>query len=1216
MRNNDLAAESWSMCFSKIIHTMTDYLFSRLTPLCIFSVLILLMSRCDNASEETTQNTLFKLIPTETSGIAFANMITETDSFNILTDEYIYNGGGVAIADFNKDSLQDVFFTGNEVGNKLYLNKGDFRFEDVTDKAMINMPGRWNSGVVVVDINNDGLQDLYVTATMKKDSALRANMLFVNKGIKGGVPVFEEEALKYGIADTGYSTMAAFFDYDLDDDLDLYVLTNQQLNNSPAAYHEKIEDGTSPNNDKLYRNNGDGTFTNVSKAAGIIYEGFGLGLAISDFNVDGWPDIYVSNDFLSADILYINQQDGTFSNQSKKFVNHQSHSSMGSDAADYNNDGLPDIVTLDMLPETNSRKKTTIANKSYQTYINNERYGYEYQYVRNMLHKNNGVANGEAFSEIGQLAGVHQTEWSWSAHFADFDNDGKRDLIITNGFPKDITDKDFSNYRADVGPYVSIKHLVDSIPVVKIPNYAFKNNGDLTFSDVSKSWGFDHPSFSNGAAFADLDNDGDLDYVINNINHPAFVFENTLYNKNARTDVHFLRIRLSGPPSNPQAIGAKVQLYYDSAKILYAEQQLARGYLSSVEDVLHFGLGHSTQVDSMYVIWPDRNSQRILNVKADQVLNLTYDPAKLTRFEFNDAKGKAQTQLTEISRATKLTYKHQEQDKIDFNLQRTLPHKFTQSGPSISVGDVNMDHRDDVIIGGSSGHPLTVFTQQASGNFSRSEIAKTDNNIREEAGILLFDADNDGDQDLYAVSGSIEHEPGSPFYQHQLFKNNGKGKFEVAVDALPSINVSGSCVRAADFDGDGDLDVFVGGRVVTSGYPYPAESFLLRNDNGIFKNITEALSPELVKIGMVTDALFTDFNNDKKIDLLITGEFMPITFFVNDGSKFQKLTSSGLEDFTGWWNSIAGGDFDNDGDFDYVAGNLGANNSYHVAKETPLRVYAKDFDKNGSVDAVLACYIKESLTNSAEKKLYPVHFWDELNGQSPKFRQLFSRYRDYGRVTMDHLLSKEDLKGALILEANHFESSYIENLGNGKFKLSTLPVEVQVAPINGMLSEDINDDGNLDVLLVGNDYGNEVFIGRYDALKGMVLLGNGAGKFEAAPCSKTGFYVGGDAKGLAKLYRVNGEELFIATQNLDSLKVYSKKRVSPEKEKIITLQPMDSWAEFVYADGRKVRCEFYYGSGYLSQSTRKIRVPYQVKELIIFDYRGNSRSVNLAEISL
>jgi len=1157
------------------------------------------------ASCNPSPKTLFELLPSNKTGIEFSNTILESDSFNIFDYDYIYNGGGVAVADFNNDGLQDIFFTGNMVPNKLYLNNGEMKFADVSDEAKVNVKGRWNTGVVVVDINNDGWQDIYVCATKHKDSANRANMLFVNKGIgKGNVPVFDEVAAQYGIADNGHSLMAAFLDYDRDGDLDLYVLTNMHAVTVSSNYRPKINDGSAVTNDRLYRNNGNGTFTNVTKEAGIVYEGFGLGLAIADLNLDGWPDIYVSNDFITNDLLYINNQDGTFSNKIAQKIGHQSQSSMGNDVADYNNDGLPDIVTMDMLPETNERKKTSINNKSYLTYINNETFHYEPQYMRNMLQLNNGLNDNVGFSEVGELAGVFQTEWSWSPLFADFDNDGLKDLLITNGFPKDITDKDFVAYREDVGNYVSNAKLLDSVPVVKIPNYAYKNKGDLTFKDVSKEWGIVQPSFSNGAAFADFDNDGDLDYVVNNINDKAFLYKNTLYSKDNKSEVNFLRVKLSGAAFNKGAVGATVTLYHDHGKKQYFEEELARGYLSSVESIIHIGMGKSQQADSIRIRWPDGKEQKLENIKVNQVLSVAYDPSIVKQPAKTGIK--KSLLLQEASIKTKLLFKHQEEDKIDFNIQRTLPHKFSQSGPGICIGDINGDHLEDVVIGGSSGHPTIFYTQKSDGAFSGQKVIPgSETKMEEDEGLLLFDADGDNDLDLYVVSGSMEVQPPSKYYQDKLYKNDGKGNFTLDIQALPPISASGSCVRAADFDGDNDLDLFVGGRVVPGSYPLPAESYLLKNENGKFINVTSSSCPDLVNLGMITDALFTDFDNDGNIDLVIVGEFMPITFFKNSAGKFTKVSSTGLEEFSGWWNSITGGDFDNDGDVDYVAGNLGLNNGYQASKEFPLSVYASDFDKNGSVDAILACYIKESLKND-EKKLYPVHFWDEINSQSPRFRQQFNRYKHYGKATLNGLLTPEEMKGAYMRQANHFETSYIENLGNGKFKLTALPTLVQVSPVNGMITNDVNEDGNLDVILVGNDFGNEVFFGRYDAFTGLILLGNGKGSFEVIPSAKSGFLVNGDAKSLARLSSVKGD-VFIATQNRDSLKVFTKTIEKNTSE----FQPksLDTWAELIYDDGKKQRLEFYYGSGYLSQSTRKLRVPKGVKEISVHDTKGQSRKI-------
>jgi hypothetical protein len=1162
----------------------------------VFTVCLLTL-RCQEKPQ-----TLFEPVSSDQTGITFSNEIQENDTFNILTYEYIYNGGGVAVADFNNDDRQDVFFTGNLVPNKLYLNKGDLRFEDITEVAAVNVAGRWNSGVSVVDINNDGWNDLYVCATMHADSANRRNMLFINNGLnKDGIPTFTNRAAEYGLEDGGYSVASAFFDYDRDGDLDVYVLINERLKNLPTNYRPKIVDGSSPNNDELYRNNGNGTFTKVTKEAGITIEGFGLGLAVADVNVDGWPDIYVSNDYLSNDVLYINNKNGTFTNRIADFVGHQSQFSMGNDVADVNNDALPDIITLDMLPETNDRKKTTISNKSYQTYINNETFKYEYQYVRNMLHLNNGLDHDIKFSEIGQLSGIHQTEWSWSPLFADFDNDGNKDLIITNGFPKDITDKDFANYRADVGNLLKISELKDSIPVIRIPNYAFRNNGDLVFSDVTKQWGLDAPSFSNGAAFADLDNDGDLDYVVNNINETAFVYRNTLNDTKAENSQHnnWLRLKLEGDKNNRQGIGAKVTVYM-KGKPQYQENTIYRGFLSSVESIIHFGLADATMADSVFIQWPDDRIQTLRDVKANQVLAVKYKPEERNK----PAIINQEVLVSDISTASGILYKHTEDDKIDFNLQRTLPHKFSQSGPGVSVGDINNDGREDLIVGGSSQRGTTVFIQRPDGTFLKKPSSFSDTKKEEDEGLLLFDADGDKDLDLYIVSGSVES-PAPADYEDRLYLNNGKGDFSLAANALPETNASGSCVRAADYDSDGDLDLFVAGRVVPGSYPSPAQSYLLRNDGGKFADVTSEVSPSLKAAGMIADALWSDFNHDNAMDLIVVGEFMPVTFFKNESGKLVRVSDTGVDQYVGWWNSLTAADFDKDGDTDYIAGNLGLNNNYQVTEKYPLQVVAKDFDGNGSVDPITVCYMRESMTSDT-KKQYPVHFWDELNSQSPKFRNKFSRYRQYSKITIDQLLTPEERKDALVLNANHMATSYLSNNGNGKFTLMILPVPVQVAPVNGLVVDDVNHDGNPDVLMTGNDYGNEVFAGRYDAFTGLVLLGDGRGGFEVVPSSRSGFYVKGDAKALAKLTGTK-TDLYIATQNRDSLKVFATKGIASTE--LFHPELLDSWMELIYTDGRKQRVEFYYGSGYLSQSTRNIRVPAGVNELIVYNTTAKPRNV-------
>ncbi|HMJ68058.1 MAG TPA: VCBS repeat-containing protein [Cyclobacteriaceae bacterium] len=1127
---------------------------------------------------------MFESLDGDRTGVHFENTIKETGDFNILTTEYIYNGGGVGVADFDNNGLSDLFFAGNMVPNRMYLNQGDFKFNDVTETALINVQGRWNSGVSIVDINNDGWMDVYVTATMLADSANRRNMLFVNNGLNPeGIPTFSEMAGSYGIDDKGYSQMAAFFDYDNDDDLDLYVLTNARMTNVPTNYRPKIVDGTALNNDRFYRNNGDGTFTNATKEAGITIEGYGLGLAIADFNLDGRPDIYVSNDYLSNDILYINNGNGTFTNQIGRYIGHQSQFSMGSDVADVNNDGRPDIVTTDMLAETNARKKTTVSGKSYQNYINNEQFGYEYQYMRNMLHLNNGMEYGMKFSEIGQLAGVYQTEWSWAPLFIDMDNDGYKDILITNGFPKDITDKDFANYRADVGNIATPEYLIDSIPVIKIPNYAFRNNGSLVFTDVSAEWGLDQPSFSNGAVFADFDKDGDLDYVTNNINQPAFVFRNNL-EKITTTPKHWIGVQLEGTPGNKMAIGSKVTIH-SGGGIQFGEESLYRGFLSSVDPQMHFGLGQNTTVDSVVVQWPDNSRSVTVKPAIDQSLKISYSGSRTGGATRPELPAKW---FQEKSADLGIDFVHPEEDFIDYNRQRTLPHKFSQAGPGIAVGDINGDNMDDFVVGGSVGHDATIFFGNKNGKFARKQLISATlkaPKTEEDEGLLLFDADNDGDQDLYIVGGGYEADSAS-YYRDRLYVNDGKGNYKQQPSSLPDTNAAGSCVRAADIDNDGDLDLFVGGRTMPHAYPMPAASYILINDNGKFLDKTADWSADVQRVGMVTDALWSDINNDDNFDLIVVGEFMPVTIFVNDGQKLTKLKDTGIDDQSGWWNSLTAADFDSDGDIDYVAGNLGLNNAFQVTPEYPVVCVAKDFDANGSIDPVIACYMRESMQGT-KRNLYPVHFWDELNSQSPKFRRKFSRYRQFSKITMAELLTAEESKDAVTLTANQMATSYIENIGNGKFKMSPLPIEAQTAPVNGMVTDDFNNDGNIDIMMIGNDYGNEVFAGRYDAFIGLLLAGNGNGSFRVVSALESGFVVDGDAKALARLSTPGGN-VYLATQNRGPLRAFT---TSGGNGTLYRPSADDRWAEIQLSNGRKQRLEFYKGSGYLSQSGSAVFFP-------------------------
>jgi hypothetical protein len=1046
-----------------------------------------------------SQQPLFKLLNSKETNIKFSNDINETESLNVLSYEYFYNGGGVAVGDINNDGLPDLMFTGNMKPNKLYLNLGHLKFKDITSDACPELGGRpasWKTGVTMADVNGDGLLDIYVCYSGKTDNETRSNQLFINQGNNK----FKEEAKAYGLADPGYSTQAVFFDYDNDGDLDMFLLNHniKKIDNMELARYKNQTDDLASN--KLFKND-NGHFTDVSKAAGIVQNPltFGLGVAIADINKDGWPDIYVTNDYNEPDYIYINNHDGTFSEKSKDMLRHMSHFSMGVDVADFNNDGFPDIMTLDMLPEDNHRQKSLQLEENYESFALMQNQGLYKQYMRNMLQLNNGDGT---FSEIAQLAGVSNTDWSWCPLIADFDNDGYKDIFITNGYLRDYTNKDFLRYWGDykikkavAGEPFRLMDLVMAMPSTSVPDYIFRNNHDLTFTNKQVEWGLNQQNISNGAVYVDLDNDGDLDLVVNNINQPASVYQNMSRDNNNTT---YLAVKLKGTGKNTNAIGAKVSIY-TGKNIQYQEVNPNRGYLSCVSTTLNFGLGDIKKADSVRVIWPDNSSQLLKDVNANQLLTINYQP---TEKSFNP--GSIVKKIVFKHTAPIIDFKPEEITLNDFKRQLLMLFMYSKTAPVIVKADVNGDGLEDLFVSGEKDSPGKIFLQQPGGKYMAKDIIRgSTENIGTTSAAVFFDANGDGKPDLYIAKGGYSlYEPNTADLQDELYINEGNGRFVLSPTALPVLNAnSKSVVKPCDFDGDGDIDLFVGGRVIPGQYPVAPQSYVLVNDG---KGKFTAAPVPFNKIGMVTDAQWIDMNNDGRKDLVLCGEFMPITIFINTKEEFIDKTTDYFDvPQKGFWNKISFTDVNGDGKPDLIAGNLGLNTQIRATDKEPAEMYFTDLDNNGSIDPFFNFYI--------QGKSYPFVSRDELNEQIYPMRRKFNSYKMYADATINEIFSADDLAKAGKLVINNIKTTLFINT-NGKFTTAALPMEAQFAPVSQIITGDFDHDGHTDLLLLGNHSDNRLKIGSIDANYGCLLKGDGKGGFTYIDQPSSGLSVMGDVK--------------------------------------------------------------------------------------------------------
>ncbi|MBN8851198.1 MAG: VCBS repeat-containing protein [Sphingobacteriales bacterium] len=1070
------------------------------------SFLLIFFTSCHQLEKK---NTLFTEMPSSITHIDFRNEIKEDVDYNILTYEYLYNGAGVAVGDLNGDGLPDLYFTCNMGPDKLYLNRGGFQFEEVAARAGVQGRPKWKTGAVIADVNGDGLPDIYVCYSGPGTDEDRRKELYINQGVKDGIPTFKEEAKAFGLDAPGtYTTTVAFFDMDHDGDLDMFMVDHADMFFNPFFNTEKLRAKRHPKfGNRLYRND-NGHFTDISEQAHIDGSGlnFGLSVSISDINNDGWPDIYVTNDYDERDFMYLNNHDGTFKEVLTKATRHISEFAMGSDIADYNNDGLPDIAVMDMLPEDNHRQKLLRGPDTYDKYTMRAEHGFHYQQMRNTLQLNNGLdtAGIPMFSEVGQMAGISNTDWSWAPLFADFDNDGWKDLFISNGILRDMTNLDFVKYTSGyttgqaekMGNKVEMWKLVQDMPSTKKTNYLFHNNHDLTFTNVSEDWGLTRHTVSNGAAYVDLDNDGDLDLVINTLNDAPIIYRNNTHQG------HYLRIKLKGEGLNTDGIGAKVQVSTNNGS-QYQEQYLTRGFQSSIDPIMHFGLGKDSIAD-VTVTWPTGRVTRLQRVIADTLLTLHQANSEDIDISLHPPSSLLYTDITSTSG---INYIHKGSNFVDFKVSPLLPYQVSHIGPCLAKGDIDGDGLEDLFIGGSAGQASTLYLQTPDGHFKPAPSQPWNLDLdHTNTAALFFDADGDGDLDLYLVSGGADYTPGSHNYQDRFFENDGKGNFRYLPDALPAETLSGGCVKAADYDKDGLPDLFVGGKLMPNLFPTPPESLLLKNKSTQghirFEKDASQRDSTLQRPGMVSDACWIDLNKDGWPDLVLAGLFMPLSIFENEhGQLIDKTAAYGLERSQGWWTSILAADFDHDGDTDLIVGNLGTNTQFKASDGQPLEIYYGDFSGNGTFDPFLTYYI--------QGKSYPYASRDELLREIPAQQKKFARYAAYADAQMQDIFTPEQLAAAHISSIRMLSSSFFRNDGSHHWTISPLPTRAQISVINGMVMEDSSS-----LILAGNLYPFRAQLGPLDAGIGLVLEGDGKGNFTPRPYTETGLCIPGDTRSL------------------------------------------------------------------------------------------------------